>query len=430
MYNTIKNLLKLNNRTLQLAKNVVGSLLSRVINLGSTLIIVPLAIKGLGTHDYGIFAVILSTVILFSYSDLGLGLAIVNKVASANTDKSIAEARDAISNVWQLLLRISATIFILGISIIAIYTINYNNKFEWQSWLVLIGCIAAGLAPGLTQRILFGLQKNFEANLWNTGGKTLSVVGVYFAYLLKATMPWFIFSMVGLTAIIGWINTLVLWRNTPNLRPMHSKVSWHKLNDYTRIGFQFLFLQLGVFFETGIDNILIGSAQGTHAVTNYDLMARLFNYVPALISMMAFPIWPAVNQAKAQGDFKWVEKIRKFSFIGTALISTIVSAIILYFHTEIINAWIGMKYTPNFGLAIALSAFSILASLGMLQSTFMNGMGLISVQVRVLAIYLLAIVPGKYLMLNFSGQILMVWVLVVFDSLRIFYLWRISRIKG
>jgi len=429
MYATVKNSKVLNQHTRRLANNVFGALLSRFVNLGSTLLIVPLAIKSLGTHDYGIFAVILSAVIIFSYSDLGLGLAVVNRVASAKDEQSLLEARDAISNVWHFLVRVSA--FFLVVGILAITAIKVtglgDHVFAWDAWLALIICAAFGLAPGLTQRILFGLQRNLEANLWNTAGRIFSVIGVYLAYFFHMSMPWFIIAMVGLPAIVGWLSTLLLWRGTPQLKPNKSAISWSRLSSYMRGGLQFLFLQVGVFFETGVDNILIGSVQGTQFVTNYDLLARLFIYVPALISMLAFPLWPAISHANASGDDEWVRWAVRVSFIGVALVSILSSGFFLYLHADIIHLWVGVKYQADYRLAMALAAFAVLTSLGTVQVMFMSGLGFISDQVRILAVFLLVLIPGKFLALSFSGQTSMVWTLVLAYALRMFSLWFMTK---
>ena len=427
----IKKLVTINQRTKKLIFNVVGGLLSRIVNLGSTLVIVPLAIKSLGQHEYGIFAIILAASVVFNYSDFGLGLSVVSKIAAIKDEESLKEAHYAISNVWYFLLRLSLIILIFGVLIIAVIatTVTGAQEFAWEAWLALIFCISIGLAPGLTQRIFFGLQRNLEANLWNTAGRMSSVFGVYLAYYFNASIVWFIVSMIGLPAIVGWLSTISLWKWTSHLKPNKSKFSWSGLSSYMSHGFQFLFLQTGVFFETGMDNILVGFVQGAEYVTNYDLLTRLFIYVPALISMLAFPLWPAISQAKASGDHEWVQRIFKISFISIFLTSLISSSIFLYFHASIINLWVGVFYKPNYGLALALASFAVLTSLGILQAMLMSGLGLISVQVRILAVFLLVLIPGKFLALKFSGQTLMVFVLVFLYLIKILILWFMIRVK-
>jgi O-antigen/teichoic acid export membrane protein len=401
-------------RSRRLLRNVFGAFLSRVVNLGSTLIIIPLALRGLGDHDYGVLAVVMSTVTLFAYSDLGLGLAVVNKVASAKDAESLRAAQEAISNVWRFLVRASGAILLVGLVAVALVRASFpeSSKFPTAAWCALIVCISVGLAPGLTQRILFGLERNFEANLWNTSGRVGSVLAVYLAYELRAPLFWYVIAVVGLPAAVGWVSTIKLWRANVELRPVNSMVSWIRLRGYMTDGTKFLFLQLCVFFETGIDNILIGLLQDAQAVARYDLLARLFVYVPALISMLAFPLWPAINNAKASGDTEWARNVLRTSAFGVALIALTSSSVILYFHVEFLRLWTAAEYTPNYTLAFPLAIFAVLTSLGTLQGMAMSGLGLISEQVRVLAVFLVVLIPMKILALSISGQALMVWVLV------------------
>lgn len=412
----------------RLATNVLGAILPRFVNIASNLVIVPLTVSGLGVNDYGALAVILSTLMIFAYFDLGLSLAVVNRVASINDERSLLEARRAIATVWNYLIRISLVIVGLSIPIIIIVEVTgiCGADFPWGTWMCLVLCTAIGLAPSLTQRILFGLQRNLEANVWNSVARVFSVIAVYLAYLNNATMPWYIVSIVGLPSIVGWVNTIFLWREIPDLKPVSSIIDRSKLFNYVRDGIKFSILQICLFFETGIDNILIGFVQGTAFVADYDLLVRLFIYVPALVSMLAFPLWPAIAQAKANDDAEWVRQLTKLLFFIVAIVSTVASSVLLYLHPQILNLWVGLQYKSNFELAVPIAAFAVLNSIGTLQSVIMNGLGIVSEQARIAVVFLTFLIPIKFMALSFSGQSLMVWSLVFIYAIRLIFLWRIS----
>ena len=401
----------IHSRTKFLLKNISGPLLSKIVNLASTLVLVPLALNGLGSNDYGIFAAILAAMIFFSYSDLGLGLVIVNKVAYSKCKETLLEAKIAISSVWFFLIYISLTIMFLGtltsffLSVLNIATYSKAISFG----LTLSSCFSLGLAPSLTQRILFGMQKNLEANLWNSLSKLFSLFGVYLAYSFHASIEYYLLSVIGLPALIAWVSTISIWLRFPDFKPEKKYYSRDKLGTYIPEGFRYLFLQLGVFFEAGIDNILIIFVLGSTFVTKFDLLAKLFLYIPALMSLIIFPLWPAIAQAKAHGDLLWIKKILVISYLFVGFASIVLASLLVFSHSKILHLWTGVDYMPNYSLAFAVGIFSILTSLGSLQSIVFNSLNLLNLQVRALAIFLILLIPSKLFALFFYGPVAMVW---------------------
>ncbi|MCW1843762.1 hypothetical protein [Prosthecomicrobium hirschii] len=156
--------------------NVAGNFAARGVNLFSAVFTVPLAIAGLGAHDYGIFAMILLAATFVTCA--GFGLAVVNPMTAADTRGDHDDARRVLSEAWSLLVIIAGAVFVIGTAtVVALNGVASGDRTHLAAWVTFVACVAMALPAALTQLVLFVLQSNYEANLWMSADKIASLVG-------------------------------------------------------------------------------------------------------------------------------------------------------------------------------------------------------------------------------------------------------------
>lgn len=417
-------MIKIGSRGKRLFFNVVGNFFARAVNLGSTLIIVPVSIAGLGPAQYGMLAVVLSASTLFYYADFGLGSAIVNHLSVSEKNASWQGIDRVVSRIWSFLCVVTAVIGVGGAIFVGI---AWKFHFDFggvlgtpATQLVLIESIAIGIPSTLSQRAMFALQRNVEAATWGAGCRLASVFGVVAAQFCNAGIEYYVFSLVALPAIVNWIACAYFFLySRRDLRPKIVRFKLHEISGDIRVGIQFLILNFALFVQTGIDNILIGFFHGSRAVSNYDVMFRLFNYVPALSTIAVFPLWPALRNALSDGDYNWFSKMRKNSYALIVLISVLTSVIMAAFYKIIILRWTGISLQNETALALGFMALGVLMAFGGVQSMILNARGYIGIQAKIYLAATAIILPTKIAALYAYGPSAMVWTLVAVLSVQL-----------
>lgn len=407
-----------------LIKNVFGSAAARFVNLFITLALVPLTINALSATDYAYFAMAISLSVLAAYADLGMGLAVVNVVAERGVKQTSGRAQRAVSVVWFSLLAIAACGLLLT-SLIAAW-LNFGMQSEsihqYNAMLLAAGCVFAGLPTGLVQRILFAEQKNIQANAWSTSARIISL-GVVWALVATnyVNLLALVFAVIGVPMLIGWLSVLVVFgkKHIDELRPKWSRYDIRLFRPYLTLGLSFVVLQLAPYVETGIDNLLIGSFIDISLVPAFDVYSKLFTYVPALISIAAYPLWPAIASAKVSGDILWILRVQRIGYISIFLSTFVIALILILFATNVIKVWTNKTLAIELNVIIGFGALCILSSIALFQSMVLNGFGQIKEQLKIFAIYVPFLLTVKVISATSFGVTAMVW------SLNFCYLWRL-----
>ncbi|WP_454726786.1 MULTISPECIES: lipopolysaccharide biosynthesis protein [Cupriavidus] len=388
-------------RLRRLAKNIFGSAAARGINLIISLAIVPITINSLSPGDYAFLAMAISVSALSAYADLGLGLAIVNTLASESSSASQSRSQRAISVVWFTLLVIATTgiaITVGGHLWVSSFLTNISDASRYQALLLGAACVFAGLPTGLVQRVLFARHRITEANAWSTGGRLLSLLFVWGnVHLGYANLKLLVFGIIGVPVIVGWLSMLVIFgrKNMKVLIPSRRHYDNRLLKPYLATGLSFLIMQLVPYAEIGIDTLLAGTLVDISVVPALDVYNRLYTYVPALMSIALFPLWPVIAQAKRERDIAWIIKIKNRAYILVATTAVIIGLFFMVYGNSIVERWTSKQLVLPTGILICMSIFSVMTCIGTVQSMILNGLGVIGRQAVLYLIYLIVLLLAK-----------------------------------
>ena len=169
--------------------------------------------------------------------------------------------------------------------------------------------------------------------------------------------------------------------------------------------------------------IIISFVLGPSFVLSYDVGFQIYSYIPAMVSVAAYPIWPAVSSAIARKQFDWVRRIYIKGGGLVLMVSIVVSLVVFFEFDHIVKLWINKSIHLPQSVLIGFFIYSILASYGLFQAMFLNGINKINEQVNIYVFYIFALIILKISSLiifdlGFFGLIMMT---------NVMYCWRIYR---
>lgn len=409
-------------RTRVLIENALASLLTRASNLIATLILVPISIYALGVDGYGVVAAAISFSIFFNYSDLGLGAAVVKSVSCIKDSESELEAQTVISNAWFFLMFIG----ILISCIIFIADYFFVNSEMYSGALLACIFVAMGLPFGLYSRVLFSLQKNLEAGVWQTGSKFLSILVIWLlSFYYKIDVIFYLVIFFGVPLLVNIIASFIIFSKRYSfIAPKYSLLNLIKLKNVIYTGIFFTILQIVPYIESGVDSLFLSFKYESNFIAAYDIYFKLFLYIPALVSIGAFPLWPAISKALAENDLKWVSTLKIKSYLIFISISVLTAIIFYLFSESIVYHWAKHNISFDKEMILCMAIFSIGSSLALIQSMFLNGFGLIRQQALFCLKYLFCFLIIKIASLYFLNAhymilflAILVWVKVILIEL-------------
>ncbi|MGO2200635.1 MAG: lipopolysaccharide biosynthesis protein [Pseudomonas helleri] len=406
--------MQIDDRLSKLFKNIFGSAAARLLNLLIALALVPLTINSLPPNEYAFLSIAISLSVLSNYADLGMGLAIVNILASESSSNNPQQSQKAISVVWFSLI-ILALLLLAITGVLALWVSSLEPAdavIRYNAMLLGTACILIGLPSGLIQRILFARHRNIEANIWTTLGKVLSLLFVWLTVESNNTsLSILIFGVIGVPVVISWLSVIIVFSRhdmrllLPHIRHYDKKL----LKPLILTGMSFLIIQMVPYFEVGIDTLLAGTLISIEVVPSLDVYTKLFMYVPALASIALFPLWPAIAQAKAAGDTDWILRVRRWAYFLVGATALTISASLFIYGDTIVLHWTHQDLSLPKSVITGMTFFAVLTCIGLVQSMILNGAGIIKEQANLYLAYLIIVLCAKLFSATTFGLPGLIW---------------------
>ena len=146
------------NRDSNIKSNIIISFIFKFLGLGLSFFLVPLTIGYLNNEQYGIWMTLLSIISWVSFSDIGLGNGLRNKLTESLAKNELENSREYISTAY---FAMSIIVFVLLVVLVGIVPfLNWQNIFNTRS-------ISNGRLINLVIVILVFFLGNFILSLYN-----------------------------------------------------------------------------------------------------------------------------------------------------------------------------------------------------------------------------------------------------------------------
>lgn len=375
-------------RSIRAKKNILFSFIIKGLSIAISLVLVPLTISYVNPTRYGIWLTLSSIIGWFSFFDIGFGNGLRNKLAEAITKGQYDLARIYVSTTYAILAMIIGVILILFFSINPFLNwadiLNAPQEMAGElSILALIVfvffCIQFVLQLLIT--VMTANQEPAKASFFSFLGSLISLLIIF--VLTKTTQGSLVYlgtafsvaPVVVLLASSFWLFRYDYKKYSPSIK----YVKFSHARDLMGLGIKFFVLQVAAIVIYQTSNIIIAQLFGPAQVTPYNIAYKYFGVVPMIMGIILMPFWSAFTEAWTKKDIQWIKNTMvKLKIIWVLM--AIGTIIMLIFSNFIYKLWVGKEIVVPFSVSALLAAYVIIYSWNGIYINFLNGVGIIKLQ--------------------------------------------------
>lgn len=396
VYNMFKNVLGYgqgNERSNLAKKNIGASFIIKGLNIGITLLLIPVIINYLKPTTYGIWIALSSIIGWFGFFDIGLGHGLRNRLAEALATGKKELARIYVSTTYAILSIIISVVLILFY--VTNPYLNWNKILNVGNEVTLEGelsvlallvftffCIQ--FVMKLITTILTADQRQAKVGVVDLISRALSLFIILI--LVETTEA----SILYLGVIMSFVPLVVLvvcsiWYYNgkyKSLRPSWKYIDFTKAKDLFSLGIKFFVIQISSILLYQTNTIIITQLFGPEKVTSYSVTFQYFSVLMMFSSIILTPFWSAFTEAWTKNELEWIEKIMSKLFrvwVGILFLGIIM----LLLSKHIFYIWIGDNVSIPYTMSALVAIWILMNTWISIFSHFLNGIGKLKLQLFV-----------------------------------------------
>ena len=364
---------------------------------------VRLTVGYLGSARFGIWATFASMVAMLSLLDLGVGNALVNRVALAAADNRPDEQRRVISGGAMLLVLLGFASAAVLAALAAVLPWEHFFKLSdptiareaRQAGVVFAVLFGVNLAGSGMLRVLAGQQRSFEANLLSACATAIACLALWLAASAQANVALLLAATFGVQSLAGLgAGCLLIWRNQIVICNAASALKIERKHLLSTGGL-FVLLQLGTMVGWGSDSVLLALMRGSSEVATYAVVLRLFQFASQPFAMINAPLWAAYADACARGDKEFVRLTFKRSFLISSGGGALLCVSLWLTGPWLVSLWTRGTIVVAPEIFAYFAVWTILDLTGNAFGVYLNGCGIVREQVVVVVLFCALVLPLK-----------------------------------
>ena len=402
-------------RNKNLMQNITFSFVYKFIGVGLNLLLIPILINYLNTVQYGIWLTLLSIISWVSFTDIGLGNGLRNRLTEAYSQKKYKDAKEYIATTYAFLSVILVAIYI--ILMVVIPNLNWQRIFNTnevsntkliQLCIIVTTFFLGNFVLSLYNQLFYAVQKSSYTGLGQMLINSVSLVNLLLLKMFIGSNIIFVSISYGLSLIVpSLLLTYIFFKSYKLLKPSIKDIKFDKAKDLLSLGIKFFIIQIAVVIYFGTNNFIITQIKGPAEVGVYDTAFKLFNTVIMLFGILLTPLWSAFTEAYSRGDIDWIRKIIKK--LNLLLIPEAVCLLLMVlFSKTIFKMWIGNRLSIPMELIVLNAIYVIIYSWSNIYVYLMNGLNRLNIQLYISIFTCIINIPlcfyfGKTLNMGSSG---------------------------
>jgi O-antigen/teichoic acid export membrane protein len=364
-----------------LRRNAISNAIGIVLPAIAWLVVVPILIRSLGEHGYGVYTIAISFAGILGILELGLTSAAAKYIAEVDIRSDANKLEKIISGNLSIYIGIGGAVILLCflftplLSSLLFRGSGFEQK-ELASITRLIGVIFAfTLLKTALASPLMGLQRYDIYNVIQTGyALSLAVVqgliainGGRVSDLLLGNLVVIGFSVFGfMLALRTLIPGIHLFRLPDG----------HFLRMLLSFGLYMMLISIEGTILCNVDKLIVGRLTGPENVTYYAIPSQICFKVHSGLAVLISFIFPLASEVQSLGDRSTLKKIFLSSMGVVTLLEGIAMVFFATFSSELLTLWIGEDFADISAPIFILASFSFLFfSLSITPYHMLLGMG-------------------------------------------------------
>lgn len=405
------SLLQGDNRSVTVKKNILASLLFKVISIVTSFSLVPLTINYVSSELYGVWLTLSSILTWIGFMDIGFSQGLKNKLTEAIAKNDWKRGKSLVTTTYGMMFFMMIPICILLELLIPFVNwtslLNVDPIYTDEIVRAMYVCIAFTCLQMIVRvfvSVVAAYQKVALSDSFGVIGNVLSLIAI--AILTRFCPPSLVVLACTLAAMpifVTLIATIFFFNGrfrqvSPN--PKYFRKDYVK--DLFGLGYKFFIINIQVLILFQSTNILISYVSSPNEVTSYNIAYRLLNCGMMLYTMITSPLWPAYTDAYTRGDYPWMKNMRnKMSKI--LLLSILACVFITILSPVIYKIWIGDSAQVPFVMTAMVCVYVATYCWSSLNGTLLVGMGKIKVNTRICLVGMLLHIPFSLIFGKFIG---------------------------
>lgn len=400
-------------RTVLIRKNIIWSFFIKGWSGIVLLWLVPITLKCLGEYQNGVWLTLSSLLVWIDHLDIGLGNGLRNKLAAAMSHDDTTKARELVSSTFfMLIFIIIPTMLLLCIiawntDVNSMLNVSHDEIHDMRNTvLVSIILVCGTFIFKFIGNFYMGMQLPAVNNLLVTCGQTLTLVLTYIAW----------FTGHGTLFVIAAINTasplivymlaypytfLIRYRA---LRPSPAFFHAGTAKGLFTVGIKFFILQISGIILFFTSNIIISYLLSPASVTPYQIVYRYFTVVILAFTILSTPYWSATTDAYESGDMEWIIRSQKKMTRMTRALQAVI-IVMTAVSPWVFRIWIGDGTVIPLRLTVVTALYVGVLIESLSFSYFLNGIGVLFLQMLFTAGAALAFIPVTYIAFSMAPEL-------------------------
>lgn len=420
-----KFIYKGNERTQNVKKNIIGSVVIKGLSILIQLLLVPMTLGYLSSELYGIWLTLSSVLLWLNFFDVGFTLGLKNKLAEAVALGDYKRGKSLVSTTYFIMIVIFVPLSI--ILELVIPHINWsrflNVSQEYNGQLidvmqVLVVCFCLQMIFNVISSVLAAYQKVALSSAFPVIGNFLAVIAIFL--LTQFSQPSILnlaLAISYLPIIVYFVSSIVLFSGkmkavSPSLRLIN--ISFVK--DVFSLGIRFFIIQIQQIVLYQSTNILISNISSALDVTAYNIAYKYISIVLMVFNIVLSPLWPAFTDAYTKQDYVWMNNVynrmkKLYGFLCVLILLMVVLSPLVY------QIWLNGRTSVSIGMTICVAIYVIIHSWDSLQVMLINGIGCVTLQTYVTLIGLFLHIPLSFVLGKSFGALGVVISMIVINIL-------------
>jgi O-antigen/teichoic acid export membrane protein len=391
------------NRRVALSAGV--GIFQRLVQLGSTLVVMPLLLRALGPAQFGVWGAAASLAWLSGLVDIGTGNALVTLVARSSALDRTHEARRHVAGA------LSIGTGLAGVMFVAAVVAAFAGPTQGGVGPYLVAAIGLAINVPLSagNNVWMALQKGYVSGWWELVQTLLTTAGLIGAAALTRDVRVYV-AVVYLGLVTANLGSLVhlFWRHR-ELRPEGLSVSWAAMREVAGQGVLYFVLAVTGGLSFMLDNVLALRLLGPEASARMTIALRICFTAVGGLAVISQPLWPAFADAAEKADRKW---IRKNLLRGSAVLVGLTmagSSVLLVYGERLLRWWLRADLGIGKALLWAISAWVVAQAMIRVPNLLLNGLSLLRYQIGVFSIATLLALALKLALAPYLGVAGILW---------------------
>lgn len=333
----------------------------------STVISLPFAARSLTDQEFGVFAAFTGFVALLGFADLGVGAALTGRMATSAGARDVAVVRRIIGSALVAVSASAAVVVAIGTAtamllpwrdILGAGDVSANSLTA--AAIAAVAATALAVVSSLGQRILYGLQRAHEANLWLAGATVVGAAGVIVSALMDLPLYSYVLGGLAGPGLVALVCTSTVIRGVTGDRlwSVWRNVDRHELAKSVMPSTWFFIIAVSATIAYQTDTLVVAGVLGAAAAGAYSVVARVFGLLVQAIYPMMVQLWPAFTDALEKGDADWVvSRFRRASVFGLVA-GGLASGLLVVIARPLIGLWLTPSLVPPIGLLLAAGVWA------------------------------------------------------------------------